>query len=87
MNRLIIISTPFEIMPLLTQLELPNITVGAILPGKDAENHLMITGVGTPSTMLFLSKVCAAVVYKEIVPEVTDEPNYEAALEAIKEAR
>ena len=27
------------------------------------------------------------VVYKEIVPEVTDEPNYEAALEAIKEAR
>ena len=27
------------------------------------------------------------VVYKEIVPEVTAEPNYEAALEAIKQAR
>jgi len=27
------------------------------------------------------------IVYKEIVPEVTEEPNYEAVLEAIKEAR
>ncbi len=27
------------------------------------------------------------ITYKEIVPEVTDEPNYEAVLEAIKEAR
>ena len=27
------------------------------------------------------------IVYKEIVEEVTDEPNYEAALEAIKQAR
>jgi len=27
------------------------------------------------------------VVYKEIVPEVTEEPDYEAVLEAIKEAR
>ncbi|MEA3331273.1 MAG: thiol peroxidase [Campylobacterota bacterium] len=27
------------------------------------------------------------IVYKEIVPEVTAEPNYEAALDAIKEAR
>jgi thiol peroxidase len=27
------------------------------------------------------------IVYKEIVKEVTSEPNYEAALEAIKEAR
>ena len=25
--------------------------------------------------------------YKEIVPEVTDEPNYEAVLEAVKSAR
>ena len=27
------------------------------------------------------------ITYKEVVPEVTDEPNYEAALEAIKQAR
>ena len=27
------------------------------------------------------------ITYKEVVPEVTEEPNYEAALEAIKEAR
>ncbi len=27
------------------------------------------------------------IVYKQIVPEVTDEPNYEEVLEAIKEAR
>jgi len=43
--------------------------------------------IGLSARAVFVIDRSGEVVYKEIVPEVTDEPNYEAALEAIKEAR
>ena len=42
---------------------------------------------GLSARAVFVIDRDGIVVYKEIVAEVTDEPNYEAALEAIKEAR
>jgi len=42
---------------------------------------------GLSARAIFVIDRSGEVIYKEIVPEVTDEPNYEAALEAIKEAR
>jgi thiol peroxidase len=42
---------------------------------------------GLSARAVFVVDRSGKVVYKEIVPEVTDEPNYEAALEAIKQAR
>jgi len=42
---------------------------------------------GLSARAVFVIDRSGIVVYKEIVPEVTDEPNYEAALEAIKDAR
>ncbi len=42
---------------------------------------------GLSARAVFVIDRNGEVVYKEIVPEVTDEPNYTAALEAIKEAR
>jgi len=42
---------------------------------------------GLSARSIFVIDRDGEVVYKEIVSEVTDEPNYEAALEAIKEAR
>ncbi len=42
---------------------------------------------GLCARSVFVIDRSGEIVYKEIVPEVTDEPNYEAALEAIKEAR
>ena len=42
---------------------------------------------GLLARTIFVVDRSGEVVYKEIVPEVTQEPNYEAVLEAIKEAR
>ncbi len=42
---------------------------------------------GLSARSVFVIDRSGEVVYKEIVEEVTEEPNYEAALEAIKEAR
>ena len=42
---------------------------------------------GLSARTVFVIDRNGEVVYKEIVEEVTNEPNYEAALEAIKEAR
>jgi len=42
---------------------------------------------GLSARAIFVIDRNGEIVYKEIVPEVTDEPNYEAVLEAIKEAR
>jgi thiol peroxidase len=42
---------------------------------------------GLSARAVFVVDRSGEVVYKEIVEEVTAEPNYEAALEAIKEAR
>lgn len=48
-----------------------------------ADNKL----VGLSARSIFVIDRSGKIVYKEIVPEVTNEPNYSAALEAIKEAR
>jgi len=48
-----------------------------------ADNKL----IGLSARSVFVIDRSGVIVYKEIVPEVTAEPNYEAALEAIKEAR
>ncbi len=42
---------------------------------------------GLSARAVFVIDRSGTIVYKEIVKEVTAEPNYEAALEAIKEAR
>ena len=42
---------------------------------------------GLLARTIFVLDRSGEVVYKEVVPEVTDEPNYEAVIEAIKEAR
>lgn len=42
---------------------------------------------GLSARAVFVVDRSGTIVYKEIVKEVTSEPNYEAALEAIKEAR
>ena len=42
---------------------------------------------GLSARALFVIDRNGEVTYKEVVPEVTEEPNYEAALEAIKAAR
>ncbi len=42
---------------------------------------------GLSARSVFVIDRNGEVIYKEIVEEVTDEPNYEAALEAIKSAR
>ncbi len=42
---------------------------------------------GLCARAIFVVNRDGEVTYKQIVPEVTDEPNYEEALEAIKEAR
>lgn len=42
---------------------------------------------GLSARAIFVVDRSGTITYKEIVSEVTDEPNYEAALEAIKEAR
>ncbi len=42
---------------------------------------------GLSARAVFVIDRDGKIVYKEIVPEVTDEPNYEAVLEAIKGAR
>lgn len=48
-----------------------------------ADNKL----IGLSARAIFVVDRSGVVIYKEIVSEVTDEPNYEAALDAIKEAR
>ena len=42
---------------------------------------------GLSARAVFVIDRSGTIVYKEIVPEVTNEPNYEATLDAIKEAR
>ncbi|MGE3612946.1 MAG: thiol peroxidase [Sulfurimonas sp.] len=42
---------------------------------------------GLSARAVFVVDRSGTIVYKEIVPEVTSEPNYEAALEAIKQVR
>ena len=69
-----------------------NLEVGSDYIDKDfgkaygvlmADNKLK----GLLARTIFVVNRCGEITYKEIVAEVTEEPNYEAILEAIKEAR
>ncbi len=69
-----------------------NLDVGSDYVEKDfgkaygvlmADNKLK----GLLARAIFVVDRSGEITYKQVVPEVTDEPNYEAALEAIKEAR
>jgi thiol peroxidase len=42
---------------------------------------------GLCARAIFVVDRSGEITYKQIVPEVTDEPNYQEALDAIKEAR
>jgi thioredoxin-dependent peroxiredoxin len=69
-----------------------NLSVGSDYVNKDFGNAygvLMSDNKlrGLLARAVFVINRTGEIVYKEIVPEVIDEPNYEAALEAIKEAR
>ncbi len=83
---------PFASQRFCTTEGISNLTVTSDYIDKDvskafgvlmADNKLK----GLSARAVFVIDRNGEVVYKEIVPEVTDEPNYEAALEAIKEAR
>jgi len=69
-----------------------NLTIASDYYDKDfgkAYNVLMVDNKlkGLLARTIFIVDRNGEIVYKEIVPEVTDEPDYEAVLEAIKDAR
>jgi len=83
---------PFAAQRFCTTEGIANLTVASDYIDKEvskaygvlmSENKL----IGLSARSVFVIDRSGEVVYKEIVSEVTDEPNYEAALEAIKEAR
>ena len=83
---------PFAAERFCTTEGIENLTVASDYIDKDvskafgilmADNKL----VGLSARAVFVIDRSGTITYKEIVPEVTNEPNYEAALEAIKEAR
>jgi thiol peroxidase len=69
-----------------------NLEVGSDFVDKDfgkAYGVLMIDNKlkGLLARAIFIVNRSGIITYKQIVPEVTNEPDYEAVLEAIKEAR
>lgn len=69
-----------------------NLEVGSDYVDKDFSNAYGVLMTdnklkGLCARAIFVVNRKGLVVYKQIVPEVTDEPNYEEVLEAIKEAR
>ena len=83
---------PFASERFCTTEGIANLTVASDYIDKEvskAYGVLMSDGrlKGLSARAVFVIDRSGIVVYKEIVPEVTDEPNYEAALDAIKGAR
>lgn len=83
---------PFAAQRFCTTEGIANLTVASDYIDKEvskaygilmADNKL----IGLSARAVFVVDRSGEVVYKEVVSEVTDEPNYAAALEAIKEAR
>ena len=69
-----------------------NLVVGSDYVNKDFANAYGVLMEdnklkGLCARAVFVVNRNGEVTYKQIVPEVTDEPNYEEVLEAIKEAR
>ncbi len=69
-----------------------NLVVGSDYVNKDFANAYGVLMEdnklrGLCARAIFVVNRSGEVTYRQIVPEVTDEPNYEEVLEAIKEAR
>ena len=69
-----------------------NLEVGSDYVEKDfakAYGVLMVDNKlkGLCARAIFVVNRSGEIIYKQVVPEVTDEPNYEEVLEAIKDAR
>ena len=81
---------PFAMGRFCTTEGLENLQVGSDFRDKalaDAYGVLIADGPlkGLSARAIFVVNKAGKVVYKEICPEITEEPNYEAALNAIKE--
>lgn len=83
---------PFASAKFCTTEGIENLEVGSDYVEKEFANRygvLMGDGKlkGLCARAIFVVDRSGEVTYRQIVPEVTDEPNYEEVLEAIKEAR
>lgn len=83
---------PFASQRFCTTSGIDNLSVASDYMDKSvslAYGVLMNDGLlkGLSARAVFVVDRSGTIVYKEIVKEVTSEPNYEAALDAIKEAR
>ena len=81
---------PFAMGRFCTTEGIENLQVGSDFREKalaDAYGVLIADGPlkGLTARAIFVVNKAGKVVYKEICPEITEEPNYEAALNAIKE--
>jgi len=83
---------PFAADRFCTTEGIENLTVASDYINKDVSKAFGVLMddnklIGLSARAVFVIDRSGTITYKEIVPEVTAEPNYEAALEAIKEAR
>lgn len=83
---------PFASQRFCTTEGIENLTVASDYINKDASRAFGVLMEnsklkGLSARAVFVIDRSGEIVYKEIVAEVTNEPNYKAALEAIKEAR
>ncbi|MBD3841249.1 MAG: thiol peroxidase [Campylobacterales bacterium] len=83
---------PFASAKFCTTEGIENLDVGSDYVEKEFSNKygvLMTNGKlrGLSARAIFVVNRSGVITYKQIVPELTDEPNYEEVLEAIKEAR
>jgi thiol peroxidase len=82
---------PFAAKRFCSTAEIDNLTVGSDFRNKDfaeAYGVLIANGplAGIIARCIFVIGKDGKVVYKQLVPEITDEPNYEEALTAAKSA-
>ncbi|XOB62958.1 thiol peroxidase [Campylobacterota bacterium DY0563] len=80
---------PFAMGRFCTTEGIENLKVGSDFRNKDFANAygvLIADGplAGVACRAIFVTDAQGVVIYKEICPEITEEPNYEAALAAIK---
>lgn len=83
---------PFASAKFCTTEGIDNLSVGSDYVDKEFANAygvLMADGKlkGLCARAIFVINRSGEVTYRQIVPEITDEPNYEEVLEAIKDAR
>jgi len=82
---------PFAMGRFCTTEGIENLTVASDFRNKDFANAygvLIADGAlaGVTARAIFIVNASGMITYKEIVPEITEEPNYEAALAAIADA-